>query len=92
MNNFSVQDKIKIYQEYFDQKLKYNSNQAVVTYFVYQEIDNNLKSILRLLFTIILNLTPRHQFIYLLTIVISKTTIILIELFLSIIPILIIKQ
>lgn len=48
MNNFSVQDKIKIYQEYFDQKLKYNSNQAVVTYFVYQEIDNNLKSILRL--------------------------------------------
>ena len=48
MNNFSIQDKIKIYQEYFDQKLKYNSDQAIVTYFVYQEVDNNLKSILRL--------------------------------------------
>jgi hypothetical protein len=48
MNNLSIQDKIKIYQEYFDQKLKYNSDQAVVTYFVYQEINNDLKSMLRL--------------------------------------------
>ena len=48
MDNPSIQNKIEIYEEYFDQKLKYNSEQAIVTYFVYQEIDDNLKTILRL--------------------------------------------
>ena len=48
MDNPSIQNKIEIYGEYFDQKLKYNSDQAIVTYFVYQEIDDKLKTILRL--------------------------------------------
>ena len=56
MDNPSIQNKIEIYGEYFDQKLKYNSDQAIVTYFVYQEIDDNLKTILRLFIKIISNL------------------------------------
>jgi len=48
MNNSPIQNKIKIYEEYFDQKLKYNSEHAIGTYFVYKEIDENLKTILRL--------------------------------------------
>jgi len=48
MDTSPIQNKIRVYNEYFNQNLKYNSEQAIVTYFVYQEVDNNLKSILRL--------------------------------------------